>query len=369
MKNFKTYLGVLWAGLLIGLIYSGCKKDGGFYDAAPKDAAFNGTTYEYLKSKPGIFDSLVKVIDRMNLKTTLNDSNVTLFAVTNPSFQLALNNLNRLRKQSDKDPLFLANIDGVQLDTMTSYYIVRGRVTTDSLALQDGRFLTGVRQSYPMHASVTRRSASGQVTAGPEVINFDNTKRSKFTRNWATATTASNNIETKNGIVHVLNSDHIFGFNEFVTRLTFVPPPPNLMRTIGGKLTVLRDNNGGATNGEGSLKVIDGDPQTKFLVDLNGRLWMQFELNTPAVSNIYTLTSANDYPDRDPRAWTYEGSNDGTTWVELDRRSNFFFEERYQPKVFICKNTNPYKFYRIDITELRNGGVLQLAEWTINSPK
>lgn len=369
MKNLKTYFACFTVLLFASAVFVACKKNGGYYEAVAKNTTFNGTTYDYLKSKPGVFDSLVKVIDRMNLKTTLNDSNVTLFAVTNPSFQLALNNLNRLRRQSDKDPLFLANIDGVQLDTMTSYYIIRGKITTDSLTLQDGRFLTGVRQGYPMHASVNRRSASGQVNAGPEVINFDNTKRSKFTRNWATAITASNNIKTQNGIVHVLNSDHIFGFDEFVKRLTFVPPPPNLMRTIGGKLTVLRDNNGGATNGEGSLKVIDGDPQTKFLADLNGRLWMQFELNTPAISNIYTLTSANDSPDRDPRAWTYEGSNDGTTWVELDRRSNFFFEERYQPKVFICKNTNPYKFYRIDITELRNGGVFQLAEWTINSPK
>lgn len=369
MKNFKTYFGLIAVGLVIGLVYSGCKKDGGFYDASTRDAAFKGTTYEYLKSKPGIFDSLVKVIDRMGLQTTLNDSSVTLFAVTNPSFQLALNNLNRLRKQSDKDPLFLANIDGVQLDTITSFYIVRGEITTDSLLLQDGKFLTSVRYSYPMHASVTRRSASGQVNAGPEVINFDNTKRSKFTKSWATATTASNNIKTNNGIVHVLNSDHIFGFDEFVKRLTFVPPPPNLMRTIGGTLSVLRENNAGRTNGEGSLKVIDGDPQTKFLVDLQGRLWMRFELNTPAVSNIYTLTSANDAPDRDPRAWTYEGSNDGINWEELDRRSDFFFEERYQPKVFTCKNTNPYKFYRIDITELRNGGTFQLAEWTINSPK
>ncbi|MET4080947.1 putative surface protein with fasciclin (FAS1) repeats [Pedobacter sp. UYP30] len=369
MKNLKTYLGMFSAVLLVLALYSGCKKDGGYYEAVAKDATFNGTTYEYLKSKPGIFDSLIKVIDRMDLKATLNDSDVTLFAVTNPSFQLALNNLNRLRKQSDKDALFLANIDGVQLDTMTSYYIVKGKITTDSLALQDGRFLTGVRQNYPMHASVTRRSASGQVTAGPEVINFDNTKRSKFTRNWATATTASNNIKTQNGIVHVLNSDHIFGFDEFVKRLTFVPPPPNLMRTIGGKLTVLHESNGGATNGEGSLKVIDGDDHTKFLADLQGRLWMQFELNTPAVSNIYTLTSANDAPERDPRAWTYEGSNDGSTWTELDRVSNFFFEERYQQKVFLCKNTKPFKFYRIDITELRNSGTFQLAEWSINSPK
>lgn len=369
MKKSLKYISAAAMLMLLTLGYTACKKNGGYYDAADENTAFTGNTYEYLKSKPGVYDSLLVAIDRMGLKSTLTDSNVTLFAVSNPSFQLALTNLNTLRKRTDKDPLFLANIDGIQLDTMVSYYIIRGRRPSDSLVLQDGLDLKSVRFGYPMHAKLNRRSASGQVAAGPEVIEFANTKRSKFIRNWAMSTTASNNIKTKNGLVHVISPDHIFGFDEFVTRLTFVPPPPNLMSLIGGTLTVHHDNNGGANSGEGSKKVIDGDDHTKFLADLNGRLWMQFELKTPEVSSVYTLTSANDSPERDPRAWTYEGSNDGSNWVELHRVSNFFFEERYQPKVFRCDNKVAYKYYRVDITELRSGGVFQLAEWTINKTK
>jgi hypothetical protein len=369
MKNFKKYRKALKPLLVVMLLLAACTKDGGFHNAPENDTKFTGNTYDYLKSKPGVYDSLIAIVDRMGLKPMLTDSNITLFAVTNPSFQLAINNLNTLRRQSDKDPLFLANIDGVQLDTMASYYIIRGKRTTDSLVLQDGLDLSSVRFGYPMHGKVIKISASGHTEGGPEVIEFSNTKRSKFIRYWSTATTGSNNIKTKNGIVHVVSPDHIFGFDEFVSRLTFVPPPPNLMKLIGGKLTVLRDNDGGPDNGEGSKKVIDGDDHTKFLTNLNGRLWMQFELNTPEVSGVYTLTSANDAIDRDPRAWTYEGSNNGKDWTELDRRSNFFFEERYQTKVFRCPNTVAYKYYRIDISELRNGGTFQLAEWTINKAK
>ncbi|TFB28959.1 ATP/GTP-binding protein [Pedobacter alluvionis] len=369
MKNSIKYMGALAILSLLTLINSACKKNGGFYDATDQNVTFAGNTYDYLKSKPGVFDSLIVAIDRMGLKKTLTDSNVTLFAVSNPSFQLALRNLNTLRKLSDKDPLFLANIDAVQLDTMTSYYIIRGKKTTDSLKLQDGLDLKSVNIGYPMHASITKISASGQVGAGPEVINFDNTKKSKFVRNWATSTTSSNNIKTKNGIVHVISADHVFGFNEFVTRLTFVPPPPNLYLEIGGIFSSNRENGGGITSGENSRKVIDGDDHTKFLADLQGELWMRFELKTPAVSSVYTLTSANDANERDPKAWTYEGSMDGSNWVELDRRSNFFFEERYQQKVFRCTNTVAYKFYRIVITELRNSGTFQLAEFTINKTK
>ncbi|WP_345208926.1 ATP/GTP-binding protein [Mucilaginibacter gynuensis] len=355
--------------LVLSVLVSACKKDGGYFKSTDGNRKFNGTTLQYLQSKPGVYDSLLSVVKRMSLEETLTDSNVTLFAVTNPSFQLALTNLNTLRRQSDKDPLFLSNIDGIHLDTMASYYIIRGKKTSDSLLLQDGLDLEGVRYGYPMHAKVTRASASGYTEGGPEVIEFSNTKHSKFVRFWSTTTTGSNNIQTNNGIVHVVSPDHIFGFDEFVKRLTFVPPPPNLITLIGGKLKVLRDNGGGPDNGEGSKKVIDGDDHTKFLAELQGRLWIQYELNTPEVSGVYTLTSANDANERDPRAWTYEGSQDGVDWTELDRVSNFFFEERYQTKVFRCSNTTAYKFYRIDITELRNGGLFQLAEWSINKAK
>lgn len=369
MKNPIRNRGTLMLLVALALVQSACVKDKGFHDNANNNTKFAGNTYEYLKSKPGVYDSLLAVIDRTGLKQTLIDSNVTLFAVTNPSFQLALTNLNTLRRQSDKDPLFLSNIDGVQLDTMACYYIIRGKLPSDSLKLQDGLDITAVRYGYPMHAQISHASASGYVGGGPEVIEFSDTKRSKFVRFWSTTTTGSNNIQTNNGIVHVVTPSHIFGFDEFVTRLTFTPPPPNLMTVIGGKLSVQRDNDGGADNGEGSKHVNDGDPNTKFLTNLNGNLWIQFELNEPAVSAVYTLTSANDAPERDPRAWTYEGSQDGVHFDELDRRSNFFFEERYQTKVFKCNNTTAYKFYRINITELRDGGLFQLAEWTVNSAK
>ncbi|MCD8739609.1 fasciclin domain-containing protein [Mucilaginibacter roseus] len=366
MNTIKRYMKTPALLFCVAATFFACSKDGGYYNAANNDPQFAGNTYDYLKSKPGVYDSLIAVVDRMGLKPMLTDSNVTLFAVTNPSFQLAITNLNTLRRQSDKDPLYLSNIDGVHLDTMASYYIIRGRYTSDSLTLQDGLDLPSVRFAYPMHGKLVRNSASGNVNAGPVAVEFSNTKRSKFIRNWSTTTTGSNNIITKNGIVHVVSPDHIFGFDEFVTRLTFVPPPPNLMLEIGGKLSVLRDNAGGPDNGEGSKKVIDGDDHTKFLAEFQGRLWMQYELKEPAVSGVYTLISANDAPDRDPRAWTYEGSMDGKTWVELDRRSNFFFEERYQTKVFRCDNTVAYKFYRIDISEINGSGAFQLAEWTIN---
>lgn len=364
-----TYMRAIQFLLILSFALPACKKDGGYHDSSDANKKVPLNTYDYLKSRPGVFDSLVAVVDKLGLKETLMDSSITLFAVTNQSFQLAVTNLNRLRKQSDKDPLYLAIVDRQQLDTMVSYYIIRGKYLSDSLQLQDGLDLFSVRSGYPMHAKSSRASASGFEKGGPEVIDFSNTKRSKFVRFWSTTTTGSNNIETTNGVVHVVTPDHIFGFDEFVKRLTFVPPPPDLIKLIGGKLTVLRDNNGGPDNGEGSKKVIDGDDHTKFLCEFQGRVWMKFELNEPAVSSVYTLTSANDAPDRDPRAWTFEGSNDDVNWDELDRKFNFFFEQRYQLKVFPFPNTQAYKYYRINFSEVNGSSLYQQAEWTINKAK
>ena len=86
MKNSIKYTGALAILSLLTLINSACKKNGGFYDAPEQNVTFAGNTYDYLKSKPGVFDSLIVAIDRMGLKKTLTDSNVTLFAVSNPSF-------------------------------------------------------------------------------------------------------------------------------------------------------------------------------------------------------------------------------------------------------------------------------------------
>ncbi|ESQ32337.1 hypothetical protein EUTSA_v10003714mg [Eutrema salsugineum] len=54
----------------------------------------------------------------------------------------------------------------------------------------------------------------------------------------------------------------------------------------------------------------------------------------------YELMSANDAPERDPKDWVLEGSNDGgSTWHVLDKQTNQVFEERFQRKSY--KITSP----------------------------
>lgn len=356
---------------LIALMLSAsCTKDGGFYEPEVIDKEFKGTTYEYLKSKPGTFDSLLIAIDRVGATDLLSDSNVTLFAVANPGFQLALTNLNNLYALSEKPSQYLTSIDYAQLDTMMSQYIIRGSYPTDSLRQQDGLQLSAVRFGYPMHGRLSRANASGYVNGGPELIQFSDTKGSQFTRDWISAATTSINIKTKNGYVHVLSADHVFGFEDFIKRLTFNPPPPNLFSLVGGTQTVSRESGGGANGVEGSNNLLDGNSQTKLFVNWDPKNFtVTYELAQATAAGAYTITSANDAEDRDPADWNLQGSLDNDNWVTLDTRTNQVFEERFQQKVFRFSNTVAYKFYRLNIVRNNGSTGMQFADWTVNLAK
>jgi len=354
---------------LCSLLILSCAKDNGFYKHELQKTRFEGNIYEYLKSKPGVYDSLVKVIDRVGLEDVLSSSDVTVFAPTNESFRLALENLNNIRRKAEQPIEFLGNVQYEHLDTMMSQYIMRGNLPSDSLKNQDGSFLYDFRYGYRMHGKLVESYSSGYIYGGPSVIEFSDTKNSPFLRNWVTTSTASIDIETNNGVVHVLSPDHVFGFNDFVKRLTYIPPPPNLFVTVGGTFSWSHENGGGPTAVEAAKYAFDGDPETKFLIgSFPNSLWLQVELNEPSVANAYTLTSANDAQERDPIDWRLEGSHDGSDWVQLDSRSSEEFVDRFLQRVFRFKNDVAYTYYRIVITRIRsnNNSLFQLADWSVN---
>jgi signal transduction histidine kinase len=80
----------------------------------------------------------------------------------------------------------------------------------------------------------------------------------------------------------------------------------------------------------------------------------------------YALTSANDFPQRDPQDWRLLGSNDGgRTWVVLDVRTNEIFPARQQRKFYQISNETPFAMYRLEIDQVRDPATatsVQLAE-------
>ena len=107
----------------------------------------------------------------------------------------------------------------------------------------------------------------------------------------------------------------------------------------------------------------DGSNSTKWLVFADtAQLTFAMENKIPRTISRYSLTSANDDPERDPAAWVLEGSSDSENWVELDSRSDEVFSGRHTSNVYEIASSAAYAYYRLRITENCGGNETQLAE-------
>ncbi|WP_158617933.1 fasciclin domain-containing protein [Chitinophaga lutea] len=196
-----------------------CGKDDGDYTSVNAQQVYPGSTYEYLKSNTGRFDSLLLLVDRLKLTDTLKTGQYTLFAPTNASFRFVLENLNAVRKAKNLPPVYLRQADSAQLDTMLTRYVLAKAYNTEDMNYADGIEFTTVRYQYVMNGRRRTTNAEGFVGGGPSYAEYSDTKGSKYNRDWVITSTQSVNLVTTTGIVHVLRDDHAFGFEEFIPRL------------------------------------------------------------------------------------------------------------------------------------------------------
>ena len=106
-------------------------------------------------------------------------------------------------------------------------------------------------------------------------------------------------------------------------------------------------------------------------VDDNGAAWLQYTFNGAGyAASKYRIISANDSPERDPKAWKLCGSNDAKEWSTLDEQKDQAFDDRFVAKNYTIKTPAVYKYYRLAIsanngsTEDNQGGkgLVQLSE-------
>lgn len=115
-------------------------------------------------------------------------------------------------------------------------------------------------------------------------------------------------------------------------------------------------------------QTIDGLATTKWcIISPPATVIWRAALAQPAALTSYSLTSANDVPQRDPQAWTLQGSLDGDTWVTLDRRQlPAPFESRLMKKSFSFANTTAYRQYRFVFEPVPGVSHFQVAEVTLD---
>jgi hypothetical protein len=167
----------------------------------------------------------------------------------------------------------------------------------------------------------------------------------------------------------IISGDNGFDTANLEVIQQVMPVPPSGLNkdwTLAATIKVSKDFPDGPGGAEGSLKVIDGDINSKFLIfDYPTDFWMQQELPNEGIVNLYTLTSGNDAPGRDPKNWVLAGSNDEATWVTLDTRADESFAGRNETKEYSFNSTTPYRYYRMYITANNGDSLFQLSEWRL----
>ena len=118
-----------------------------------------------------------------------------------------------------------------------------------------------------------------------------------------------------------------------------------------------------ATDSEGSNTglLFDNTSSTRLTLN-NNSPWIQYQFTEEKQkAKMYTLTSGNTATG-DPKSWTLEGSNDGKSWTELDKRTNESFKWRLYTRAFEIKKPADYSYYRLEITENDGSTTTTLAE-------
>ncbi len=121
-----------------------------------------------------------------------------------------------------------------------------------------------------------------------------------------------------------------------------------------GTVTAQGDN---SPAGEVAANAFDDTTATKWLDFATNNpatraSWIQYRYANGAQNVItqYTVASANDAPERDPRDWRLLGSNNGgTNWTTLDTRTGEFFTNRYETHSYNVANTTAFNIYRFQI--------------------
>ncbi|MFD8569949.1 GH92 family glycosyl hydrolase [Streptomyces sp. NPDC059639] len=136
---------------------------------------------------------------------------------------------------------------------------------------------------------------------------------------------------------------------------------------VNGHVTEVRASGENTGSGEVATNLADGESSTKWLA-FTPTAWVEYDLDTALKITNYTLTSANDHDERDPKDWVLKGSADGKDWTTLDSRTGESFDKRLQTKKYELEKPAEYAHFRVEFTK-NNGAsdATQLADLQLST--
>lgn len=102
---------------------------------------------------------------------------------------------------------------------------------------------------------------------------------------------------------------------------------------------------------QAAWKAFDGLTITKWEASVTTVGWLRYNFASSKIINKYDIVSAPlGYEDRAPKTWTFEGSNNGTSWTVLDAESNQPVWTTLEKRTFNFVNNTPYNYYRLNVS-------------------
>ncbi|MFC3353269.1 fasciclin domain-containing protein [Sphingobacterium zeae] len=215
--------------MILGVV--ACKKDD-FIDTGVHNVKFDGTVWQYLETRPDLFDTLMVALKISKLDEVLKKEEVTFFAPPDPTILKAVWRLNRTLYVSGQDTI--TKLEQIKPQVWRKYlgqYILKGKylskdftqIDTINLAAYPG----GVYKNYDgfdMNIGVL----FNDVRSNDQVIKYAGYRQLYFNFPYSitlpgdiqeyltpfiTAPVATSDIQPTNGVLHVLQfSKHTLGF-------------------------------------------------------------------------------------------------------------------------------------------------------------
>lgn len=226
----KTHFKFIVLFAFASLTLLACNKD--YYEeTGVHNPKFEGSTWDYLNTRKDLFDTLTQVIKLAELDEVLKNEEVTFFAPADATIRRSLINLNRNLYNSGQDTVlhldqveksvwreFLARYivkkkfllkDFTQIDTLDlQAYPGQGYLSYQGKAMNIGVLYNDVITENSAGIKQTVKYAGYRQLYINHVYDFSNVGRTMIT-----APIATSDIQTKNGVLHVIQfSKHSFGF-------------------------------------------------------------------------------------------------------------------------------------------------------------
>ncbi len=114
------------------------------------------------------------------------------------------------------------------------------------------------------------------------------------------------------------------------------------------------------------------DTNGRWLAEKADHMYVVYKFNEATAANMLRVWNGSNSAggvssaERSPKAWTFEASNDGETWITLDTRTNETgWSASGEQRDYSFSNDTAYVYYKFDCTELCSASATYLQLWEL----